>query len=112
MRFRNRATKLRAIVYFGAFLLLQLVGGINVCHARTPKELFQNGDLTNANNYSPAGIVTSANDLLLSTSTTALTLNGTTLSAGSINQTNNLAYTLSNNAPGTANSTITIGVSG
>src|SRR4051794_29528992 len=91
------------------WLFFFLIFGVSVSQARTPKDLFQNGDLTNGSNYSPAGTPTSANDLLLSTAATVLTLNGATLDLGSLNQTNNLAYTVSNNAPGTANSTLTLG---
>jgi hypothetical protein len=85
---------------------------VTASHARTPKDLFQNGDMTTGANYSPAGAPSSANDLLISTATTALTLNAASLGAGSINVTNNSSYTISNNADGTANSTLTLGFGG
>ena len=77
--------------------------------ARTEKDFFQGSELANGNNYSPLGFPTSANDLLLTTPATALTLNGTSLVIGSLNQTNNLSYTIANNNPGTLDSTVVVG---
>ncbi len=45
----------------------------------------------------------------MSSSAIALTLNGTNLTMGSLNQVNNLSRTISNNDPGTTNSTLTLG---
>jgi hypothetical protein len=82
--------------------------------AGTLKSFTQNTDLTDGNNYSPAGAPTSSNDVLLTTSATALTLNGTgtSLSMGSINQTNGASYTISNGTSGAATSSLNLGAFG
>jgi fibronectin-binding autotransporter adhesin len=77
--------------------------------AGTEKDFFQNSDLNDGNNYNPAGLPSSANDVLLMTSATALNLNGASLSMGSLNQTNNAAYTISNNASDSTSSVIALG---
>jgi hypothetical protein len=94
----------RAAIVFFLFL-----AGTSMVQARTAKDFFQNSELSDANNYSPAGTPTNGNDVRLTTSATVLTLNGTNLSGGSVNQTNNLSYTIANNNPGTANSMLQLG---
>ena len=101
----SRPTR-NAIVFF------LLLAGISMVQARTAKDFFQNSELSDGNNYSPAGTPTVNNDVRLTTPATVLTLNGTTLSVGSVNQTNNLSYTIANNNPGTADSTLQLGGSG
>jgi hypothetical protein len=95
-----------------AIVFFLLLAGISMVQARTAKDFFQNSELSDGNNYSPSGTPTGNNDVLLTTPATVLTLNGTTLSVGSLNQTNNLSYTIANNNPGTANSTLVVGGSG
>src|SRR4051794_26638721 len=63
--------------------------------ATVEKDFFQNADLSNAANYSPSGVPGSASDVLLTTSSTALTLNGASLSMSSLNQLNNVPYNIS-----------------
>ena len=92
-----------------AVVVLLLLAGISIVQARTQKDFFQNSELSDANNYSPAGTPTASNDVLLTSPATVLTLNGMNLSMGSVNQTNNLSYTIVNNNPGTANSMLTLG---
>jgi hypothetical protein len=94
----------RAAIVFFLFL-----GGISVVQARTAKDFFQNSELSDANNYSPAGTATENNDVRLTTSASVLTLNPTNLNFGSINQTNNLSYTIANNNPGTQDNILFLG---
>ncbi len=89
-----------------AIVFFLLLAEISMVQARTAKDFFQNSELSDGNNYSPAGMPSVANDVRLTTPATVLTLNGTTLSVGSVNQTNNLSYTIANNNPGTADSTV------
>jgi autotransporter-associated beta strand protein len=77
-----------------------------VAQARTLKDFFQNSDLTAPGNYAPPSVPTGSDDVLLSSSAIALTLNGTTLTMGSVNQVNNLSRTISNNDPNATNSTL------
>jgi hypothetical protein len=83
-----------------AVVVLLLLAGMSGVHARTPKDFFQNSELSDGNNYSPAGTPAASNDVRLTTAATVLTL-GTNLSVGSANQTSNLSYTI-----GSANSSI------
>ncbi len=73
-------------------LVLSCVSGF----ASVQKDFFQGNDLSIGNNYNPAGVPTSGSDLLLTTTSTALTLNGASLTMSSINQLNNSAYTIAN----------------
>ncbi len=86
-----------------------LLAGISLVQARTAKDFFQNSELSDGNNYSPTGTPTENNDVRLTSPVTVLSLNGTNLSAGSVNQTNNLSYTIVNNNPGTTDSTLQLG---
>ena len=95
-----------------AVVFFLLLGGISMVQARTAKDFFQNSEPLDGNNYSPVGTPTVNNDVRLTTPATVLTLNGTNLSVGSVNQTNNLSYTIANNNPGTADSTLQLGGSG
>ena len=95
-----------------AIVFFLLLAGISMVQARTAKDFFQNSELSDGNNYSPAGTPTGNNDVRLTTPATVLTLNGTDIFPGSINQTNNLSYTIANNNPGTADSTMQLGGSG
>ena len=95
-----------------AIVFFLLLAGISMIQARTAKDFFQNSELSDGNNYSPAGTPTGNNDVRLTTPATVLTLNGTDIFPGSINQTNNLSYTIANNNPGTAESTMQLGGSG
>jgi hypothetical protein len=105
MKSKSRGSQpARAAIVF--FLLL---AGAAIAQARTAKDFFQNSELSDGNNYSPAGTPTASNDVRLTSSATVLTLNGTNLSVGSLNQTNNLSYTIANNNPGTANSVLFLG---
>jgi hypothetical protein len=76
--------------------------------ARTTKEFFQNSDLTDGNNYLPSGVPGASNDVIFTTPAIMLELNGTQLSMGSVNVTSNQAYLVSNNTPGTANSSLVL----
>jgi autotransporter-associated beta strand protein len=81
----------------------------NVLPATTVKQFFQNSDLTNGNNYSPAGTPTAEHDVVLTTSAVALTLNGSNLAMRSLNQTDGSSRTISNNTASATNSTLTLG---
>lgn len=70
------------------------LAAISVVQARTQKDFFQNSELSDGNNYSPAGTPTGNNDVRLTTPTTVLTL-GANLTVGSVNQTNIQSYTIS-----------------
>ena len=78
--------------YFAVVVLL-LLAGISMVQARTQKDFFQNSELSDGNNYSPAGTPTASNDVRLTTPATALSLSAN-LSVGSVNQTNNLSYAI------------------
>ncbi|HYX29113.1 MAG TPA: Calx-beta domain-containing protein, partial [Pyrinomonadaceae bacterium] len=79
--------------------------------AGTEKDFFQNGDMTSGTNYSPSGLPSNTNDVLLTTSTTALLISGANRAMGTLNQTNNTSYSINNNS-GTNNSTLTLGGGG
>jgi hypothetical protein len=85
------------------------VAAVNMVQARTPKDFFQGSELSDGANYSPTGTPTVSNDVLLTSTATVLTLNGTNLSVGSVNQTSNLSYTVVNNNPDTADSLLYLG---
>ena len=70
-------------------------------------------DLTVGTNYS-AGLPTKASDVVLTTPSTALTVSGSTLTMGSLNELvgNTTAYTISNATAGTTNSVLTLGGTG
>src|SRR3954469_21285206 len=63
--------------------------------ASVQQTLFQNGDLSNGANYTPAGAPGSTTDIILATPVTSLTTNGAFLQFASLNQLNNAAYTIS-----------------
>ncbi|MDQ6656023.1 MAG: hypothetical protein M3Y80_09445, partial [Verrucomicrobiota bacterium] len=79
-----------------AALSIFLVAATPSSRASIQKQFFQNGDLTDGNNYSPSGVPTSTTDILLTTPVLALTLNSGSIGAASLNQLNNSAYTISN----------------
>jgi autotransporter-associated beta strand protein len=75
--------------------------------AGTQKDFFQNSDLNDGNNYNPAGLPSSANDVLLTTSATGLQLSGAGFfNIGTLNQNNTAAYTISNNTSGSTSSSL------
>jgi autotransporter-associated beta strand protein len=90
-------------------LLTLLATSVIVAEARTVKDFFQNSDLTVPANYAPPGVPSGSDDVLLSSSAVVLTLNGSNLTMGSLNQVDNVSRTISNNEPSTANSTLTLG---
>jgi autotransporter-associated beta strand protein len=92
-----------------AFVIAVLAAATHTGFAGTQKSFFQNNNLNDGNNYSPAGLPSSANDVLLTTSAAALNLSGASLSMGSLNQTNTAAYTVSNNTSDSTTSFITLG---
>lgn len=91
-----------------ALVVIVFAAAMHSSSAGTPKNFFQNSDLNDGNNYSPVGLPSSANDVLLTTSAAALNLSGTDLSMGSLNQTNDAAYTISNNTSGSTSSFVTL----
>lgn len=91
-----------------AFVIAVLAAAMHTGFAGTQKSFFQNNNLNDGNNYSPAGLPSSANDVLLTTSAAALNLSGASLSMGSLNQTNTAAYTISNNASDSTGSVIVL----
>ncbi|MBA3963929.1 MAG: autotransporter-associated beta strand repeat-containing protein [Chthoniobacterales bacterium] len=80
--------------------------GAAISLAGTEKDFYQNTDLDNPGNYNPAGLPTGSSDVLFTTSTTALMLNGAALSMNSLNQINSSAYLISNNTAGSTSSSI------
>ncbi|HEY2801625.1 MAG TPA: hypothetical protein VGI85_13605, partial [Chthoniobacterales bacterium] len=92
-----------------AFALMILLATAPISFARTEKDFFQNSDLANGSNYLPSGLPNASNDVVFTTPEMALELSGTNLSMGSVNQTGNQAYVVSNNDPGTTDSTLTLG---
>ena len=76
--------------------------------AGTQKTFFQNGDLNDANNYNPAGLPSSSDDVLLTTAVTALTLNAATLQLDSLNVTSSASYVISNNTSTSTDSTLSL----
>jgi autotransporter-associated beta strand protein len=91
------------------FLLPAAIGSLPVAEARPLKDFFQNSDLTNGANYLPAGTPTGDNDVVLTSPASAVTLNASNLTMGSVNQTVNVSRTVSNNAAGSTNSSISLG---
>jgi hypothetical protein len=57
----------------------------------TEKDFFEGSDLSNANNYNPAGVPTNQNDVLLTTTSNALS---GSLTVNSLSQTNSNTYTM------------------
>ncbi len=86
-----------------------LAASVAQTEGRTPKEFANGSDLTNPNNYSPAGLPSNANDVLLLTGSNSLSIDATTLNMGSLNTFNAASYTISNNTAGSTNSTLNLG---
>ena len=97
----------------GASILALLFGGVCASEAGTPKDFFQNSDLTDPANYSPSGLPSGApsisTDLLLTSSAPVLTLNAANLSMGTLNQTANLNRTIANTTATSTSSTMNLG---
>ena len=101
--------KIPSFLFVTATIFLWFVVEVDLSLAGTPKDFFQNQDLNDGNNYLPPGTPTDANDVLLTTSSESLFMNATDLAMESLNQTNNMAYVISNNTSGSTNSTLTLG---
>ena len=69
-----------------ASMLALLFGGICVTEANTPKDFFQNSDLTDPANYSPPGTPSVSDDVVLTSSAPVLTLNAASLTMGTLNR--------------------------
>src|SRR5713226_1088496 len=80
--------------------------------AGTEKDFFQNTDMTSGTNYSPTGLPSNTNDVLLTTSSTALTISAANRAMGTLNQSNNTAYSISNKTTGATNSNLNLGGGG
>src|SRR3712207_6437622 len=91
------------------FLLVAVSATFSGAQARPLRDFFQNSDLANGANYLPAGTPTGSDDVVLTSPAFELTLNGSTLGMGSINQTVNVSRTISNNTSTTTNSSISLG---
>ena len=98
-----------SFVLLSIFASAFLIAGSDSTLGGIPKNFFQNQDLNDGSNYSPAGTPTDANDVLLTTSSSALVLNAANLAMGSLNQFNNMAYVISNNTAGSTNSLLALG---
>ena len=96
-------------IHWSSILIWSFAVAVASVQARTPKVFFQGSELSDGNNYSPAGVPSQGNDVNLTSLATVLTINGTNLSLGSVNQTNNLSYTVVNNNPSTVNSILQLG---
>ncbi len=86
--------------------------GLTLAHARIPKDFFQNSDLLEPSNYLPSGLPSRDNDVVITTPSSVLGLDAANLTVGSLNQINESSYTISNNAKGTTESLLTIGIDG
>jgi autotransporter-associated beta strand protein len=101
---QHRKKRVRALgAATTTFLFLATVSGL----ATVEKDFFQNADLNNGNNYNPPGLpvggLGGGSDVLLTTTSTSLTVNGGSLTMGSLNQLNNLAYVISDGGTITLN---------
>ncbi len=80
--------------------------------ATVQKDFFQGADLGDGNNYNPAGLPMLGTDIVLTTASSALMLNGTSITAGSLNILNNSSYMISNNTAGATNSDLILAPQG
>jgi len=99
----------RFVPALGAVAVTLLIGNSAFATPGTQNSFFQNSSMATAANYSSAAAPTNVQDILLTTSSTALTLTAATRNFGSLNATNGLVYTISDGTTGTTNSVINLG---
>lgn len=100
---------MHGVASFATALLALCEMTIASAEARSPRIFSQNSDLLNPANYTPTGTPAATDDVILSSAAAVLTSNGTNLNMGSVNEVSGLARTISNNAPGIADSVLTLG---